>query len=204
MWPLAPADGVMITRSGASATPRNAVLAAAVARSVGVPVSAPVRPLVSESATNSPPPAVPLPPLRVAYSVTVFPVTTPPVITSVTRPVRPRYASAAVPIVPFDTQLPSDPSANFVSPAAAATGAIVRDVQRVEARHARVEVGEEERIGARRRGALKLDDRLRAGRRRSAADGPDAGERGDRRRRVELPADDRHGARNGEQGRRRS
>jgi hypothetical protein len=52
--------------TGARATPRNAVLAAAVARSVGAGAAGivPLWPLVSTSITSSPPPLAVLPPLR--------------------------------------------------------------------------------------------------------------------------------------------
>jgi hypothetical protein len=69
--------GTTIVVSGARATPRNAVFAAAVARRVGVPFWAPLYPLVSRMLTSSPPPVAPDPPLRVAKRVTLVSSTIP-------------------------------------------------------------------------------------------------------------------------------
>jgi hypothetical protein len=74
------------------------VFADAVAMRVGVPANAPFVPLASTIVTSSPPPVAVLPPLRVAKSVTVVPLT---------RPATPRYASVPTPTVPFATQVPA-------------------------------------------------------------------------------------------------
>lgn len=52
--------------TGASATPRKAVLVVAVTRAVTVPENVPPYPLASVILTSCPPPAAPVPPLRVA------------------------------------------------------------------------------------------------------------------------------------------
>ena len=57
--------GLVDVGLGANATPRKAVFAAAVANNIGVPVNAPLYPLESTREANSPPPAAPVPPLRV-------------------------------------------------------------------------------------------------------------------------------------------
>ena len=106
MLPFAPAKGVTVT-SGASATPRKALPVAAVASSVGVPDKVPLYPELSVNVTSSPPPAAPFPPFRVAYNVTVVPITT---------AVSPRYASMAKPAVPLHVHVPATSENLWIPP----------------------------------------------------------------------------------------